>query len=154
MRPIHLVTSLAFVAACGGNRTPAPDLLPPQVELAQIGVRNLGLLGGTLDTRVSIRNPNSATIRGTGITLSLDVQGTRFGTTEWVRGYELASDSTVTFVVPVDFTWRTVGLAARNILNYGDVRYAISGRTALLVNGRTWYYPYAREGNVPLVRIP
>lgn len=148
------VMSVLLVAACAGNSQPAPDLLPPEVTLTEVGLRNAGLLGGTLDAKVAIRNPNSTTVRGTGILVSLDVQGTRFGTTEWVRGYELASDSTVTFVVPVDFTWRTVGLAARNILNYGDVRYAISGRTALLVNGRTWYYPYVREGNVPLVRIP
>ena len=67
---------------------------------------------------------------------------------------ELAGDSTVTFTVPVDFTWATVGLAARGVLGTGDVRYAISGRTYLLYQGEIWRFPYAREGSVPLVRIP
>ncbi len=153
MRNLALM-SVLLLAACGGNRAAAPDLLPPDVALTQIGIRNFGLMGGTLDTRVTIRNPNSVTIRGTGLTLSLDVQGHRFGTTEWLRGFELAGDSTVTFVVPVNFRWSTVGLAARNVLNTGDVQYAITGRTFLLVNGTTWRFPFAREGNVPLVRIP
>lgn len=146
--------AVLLAAACGGSSTRAPDLLPPQVELTQIGIRNFGLTGGTLDTRVSIRNPNSVVVRGTGITLSLDVQGHRFGTTEWTRAFELAGDSTVTFVVPVSFEWRTVGLAARSVLNTGDVQYDISGRTFVLVDGRTWRFPFARQGSVPLVRLP
>ena len=153
MRTLAVISVLAVVA-CGGSSTNAPDLIPPEVVLTQIGIRNFGLTGGTLDTKVSIRNPNSAVIRGTGITLSLDVQGTRFGTTDLVRGYELAGDSTVTFVVPVQFQWSVVGLAARNVLNTGDVQYAISGRTILLVNGKTWRFPFTHAGNVPLVRLP
>lgn len=145
---------ISLLTACGGGHTRAPDLLPPQVELTQIGMRNFGLTGGTLDATISIRNPNSATIRGTGILLSLDVQGRRFGTTDWSRPFELSADSTVTFVVPVDFTWRTAGLAARGVLNTGDVRYAISGRTYLLHLGEGWRFPFAREGSVPLVRVP
>ena len=153
MRTLAAISVIAL-AACGGNRTPGPDLLPPQVELTQIGIRNFGLTGGTLDTRVSIRNPNSAVIRSTGMTLSLDVQGHRFGTTESSHAFELAGDSTVVFVVPVQFQWSTVGLAARSVLNTGDVQYAISGRTLLLVNGTVWRFPFAREGTVPLVRLP
>ena len=148
------VLAALLAAACGGNSTPAPDLLPPQVELTQIAIRSFGLTGGTLDTKVSIRNPNSTVLRGTGITLSLDVQGHRFGTTEWSRAFELAGDSTVTFVVPVAFEWRTVGLAARNVLNTGDVQYDVSGRTFVLVEGRIWRFPFARQGSVPLVRLP
>ena len=154
MRHLALI-SIVAIAACGGGRASnAPDLLPPEVTLKEIGVKNLGLMGGTLDAQVTIRNPNSAAIRGTGIVLSLDVQGHRFGTTEWMRGFELAGDSTTTFTVPVDFTWRTAGMAARNVLNYGDVRYAISGRTFILLSGTIWRFPYVREGSVPLVRVP
>jgi len=153
MRHLALISVLAL-AACAGNSAPGPDILPPQVELTQIGIRNFGLTGGTLDTRVSIRNPNSTVIRSTGITLSLDVQGHRFGTTESAHAFELAGDSTVTFVVPIQFQWSTVGLAARSVLNTGDVQYAISGRTFLLVEGKIWRFPFAHEGNVPLVRLP
>ena len=153
MRTLAVISVLA-VAACGGNRTAGPDILPPQVELTQLGIRNFGLTGGTLDTKVSIRNPNSTVIRSTGITLSLDVQGHRFGTTESTHAFELAGDSTITFIVPVQFQWSTVGLAARGVLNTGDVQYAISGRTFLLVAGKIWHFPFAHEGNVPLVRIP
>lgn len=154
MRLTASIAALVLVAGCAGNSQPAPDLLPPEVTLTEIGLRNAGLLGGTLDAKVAIRNPNSTTVRGTGILVSLDVQGQRFGTTDWTRGYELAGDSTVTFVVPIDFRWSTVGLAARNVLSFGDVRYAISGRTYLLVDGRVWRFPYSREGTVPLVRVP
>jgi LEA14-like dessication related protein len=145
---------ISLLTACGGGRTGAPDLLPPQVELTQIGMRNFGLTGGTLDAKVSIRNPNSTTIRMSGLLLNLDVQGHRFGTTDYSRPTELAGDSTVTFSVPVDFTWRSVGLAARGVLGTGDVRYAISGRTYLLHQGESWRFPFAREGSVPLVRLP
>ena len=153
MRALAVIAVLA-VAGCAGNRAGAPDLLPPDVELQQIGMRNFGLTGGTLDARVSIRNPNSTTIRMSGLLLNLDVQGYRFGSTDYSRPTELAGDSTVTFTVPVDFTWRSVGLAARGVLGTGDVRYAISGRTYLLHQGESWRFPFAREGSVPLVRLP
>lgn len=148
------VVTLLMVSGCAGHRALAPDLLPPDVTLTQVAMRNFGLTGGTLDATVAIRNPNGVPIRGTGILLNLNVQGHRFGTTDWSRGYELAADSTVIFVVPVDFTWRTAGLAARNVLNTGDVRYEISGRTYLLIAGENWRFPYARQGSVPLVRVP
>lgn len=153
MRIIRLIVVLA-VAGCAGNRAMGPDLLPPEVTLEQIGMRNFGLTGGTLDAKVTVRNPNGSTIRVSGLLLNLDVQGNRFGTTDWSHPMELSGDSSSTFVVPVDFRWRTVGLAARAVLNTGDVRYAISGRTYVLYQGDTWRFPYTREGSVPLVRIP
>src|SRR5688572_22560431 len=153
MRQLTLLAVLA-VAGCAGDRAGAPDILPPDVQLTQIGMRNFGLTGGTLDAKVTVRNPNSATIRMSGLLLNLDVQGHRFGSTDYSRPTELAGDSSVTFSVPVDFTWRSVGLAARGVLGTGDVRYAISGRTYVLHLGETWRFPYAKEGNVPLVRIP
>lgn len=148
------ILSLLLVAGCAGRATNAPDLLPPEVTLTQIGMRNFGLTGGTLDTKVTLRNPNAGTMKLSGILLSLDVQGQRFGTTDWSHPAELTGDTTITFVVPVDFTWRTVGLAAREVLNTGDVRYAVSGRSYLLYQGEIWRFPYSREGSVPLVRIP
>lgn len=154
MRKLAVIAVLAVAACGGGSHSVAPDLLPPEVELKQIGVRSIGLTGGTLDAKVAIRNPNGTLIRGTGLRLALDVQGYRFGETEWTRGFELAPDSVVTFTVPVSFEWKTVGMAARGVLGYGDVRYAISGRTYVLYLGETWRFPYAREGSVPLVRIP
>lgn len=154
MRKLAVIALLAVAACGGGSHAVGPDLLSPEVELKQIGVRSFGLTGGTLDAKVAIRNPNGTTIRGTGLRLALDVQGYRFGETEWTRGFELAPDSIVTFTVPVSFEWKTVGMAARGVLGYGDVRYAISGRTYLLHLGETWRFPYSREGSVPLVRIP
>ncbi|HVX89789.1 MAG TPA: LEA type 2 family protein [Gemmatimonadales bacterium] len=145
---------LFLVTACAGNRTGGPDLLAPEVTLEQIGMRNFGLTGGTLDATVTVRNPNGSTIKVSGLLLNLDVQGHRFGTTDWSHPMELSADSSATFVVPVDFTWRTVGLAARQVLNTGDVRYAVSGRTHLLYQGEIWRFPYSREGSVPLVRVP
>lgn len=151
---IVALAGLLVVAGCAGRATNGPDLLPPEVTLTEIGMRNFGLTGGTLDTKVTIHNANSGTIKLSGLLLNLDVQGHRFGTTDWSHPAELAGDSTVTFTVPVDFTWRTVGLAARTVLNTGDVRYAVSGRTYLLYQGEIWRFPYAREGSVPLVRVP
>ena len=154
MRYLALITMLAVAACGGGSHSVAPDLLPPEVELKQIGVRSVGLTGGTLDAKVAIRNPNGVTIRGTGLRLTLDVQGYRFGETEWTRGFELAPDSIVTFTVPVSYEWKTVGLAARSVLGYGDVRYEISGRTYILLAGESWRFPFARQGSVPLVKVP
>lgn len=153
MRVIAVIAVLA-VAGCAGNRMVAPDLLPPEVTLTQIGMRNAGLTGGTLQATVQVRNPNSAVVRGTGINLTLEVQGARFGTTELQHGFELAGDSTATFLVPVDFEWRSVGLAARGVLNTGEVRYVVYGRTYVLWGGDTWRFPYSHEGSVPLVRVP
>jgi LEA14-like dessication related protein len=154
MRPTLLMALIVLAACGGGTNSVAPDLLPPEVELKQIGVRSVGLTGGTLDAKIAIRNPNGTTIRGTGLLLALDVQGYRFGETEWTRGFELAPDSVVTFTVPVSYEYKTVGLAARGVLGHGDVRYAISGRTYVIYLGDNWRFPFAREWSVPLVRLP
>jgi len=154
MRSLALATILAIAGCGGGSHSVAPDLLPPEVELRQIGVRSVGLTGGTLDAKIAIRNPNGTTIRGTGLRLALDVQGHCFGETEWTRGFELAPDSIVTFTVPVSYEWKTVGLAARGVLGYGEVRYEISGRTCILLAGENWRFPYSRQGNVPIVKLP
>src|SRR5258705_7499341 len=58
MRTLAVISVLAL-AGCAGKATNAPDLLPPEVTLTQIGMRNFGLTGGTLDTKVTLRNPNS-----------------------------------------------------------------------------------------------
>lgn len=154
MRKIAVIAVLAVAACGGGSNSVGPDLLPPEVELKQIGVRNFGMTGGTLDAEVAIRNPNGTAIRGTGLHLALDVQGHRFGDTEWTRGFELGPDSITTFTVPVAFEWKKVGPAAREVLGYGEVRYAVSGRTYVLHLGETWRFPYAGEGTVQLVRLP
>ena len=154
MRRLALIFVVLTLAGCAGNRSGAPDILPPDVTLTQIGMRNFGLTGGTLDAKVTVHNANSGTIKLSGLLLNLDVQGHHFGTTDWSHPAELAGDSTITFAVPVDFTWATVGLAARGVLSTGDVRYLISGRTYVLVSGTTWRFPYSKEGDVPLVRLP
>ena len=58
MRYLVVATVLAVAACGGGSHVVAPDLLPPEVELKQIGVRSVGLTGGTLDANWSAMDRN------------------------------------------------------------------------------------------------
>jgi hypothetical protein len=55
--------------------------------------------------------------------------------------------------VPLTFRWAALAGAARSVLDYGAVNYAINGKfTVTAPVGAPFDVPFSGQGNVPLLR--
>ena len=151
MRHLTLLAVLAL-SACAGRVSPE-SFLQPQVDLRQVAVRNLGLAGGTLELTLAFANPNHLALRGTALTAGLDLQGAHFGDIALGDEFALAAGDTTLLQVPLTFRWSGVAGAARGILDYGAVDYALKGNIAVNTPlGRAVSVPFSRQGNVPVLQ--
>lgn len=127
-----LVVALA-VAGC------VPRLEAPTVELASVRLRGLGLSGGTIDVRLSVRNPNRFALHAEGLTYDLDVLDTTASDELWLdlvsgrytERVEVGAQDSVVLSIPVDFAYGDLGGALRALLDRGSLRYRVQGRVML-----------------------
>ena len=149
-RIVTLAMSLSL-AACGG---PSPqDFLQPQVNLRQIGLRSVGVAGGTLDVQLAIANPNRIQVKGTQVSAALDVQGSHFGDIASTDPFTLTEQDTTLITLPLTFRWAGLTSAARSILDYGEVNYGLWGKLSVETPvGQPLEVPFNRTGAVPVVK--
>src|SRR5260221_12352639 len=81
MRSIRLLPLFLTVALtdCTTGQILPVAFLKPSVRLHHLSVRNVGLMGGTLDLVLAFHNPNRITVRGTRLQAGLDVESNHFG---------------------------------------------------------------------------
>ncbi len=153
MRKLLPLLALVVVAACGPGGVNPVNILKPDVRLHHLSVRNLGLSGGTLDVALAFHNPNQITLKGVGLTASLDIEGSRFGDVALTNPFTLAAKDTTLLTVPLTFKWSGVASAARSVLGYGAVNYGINGRFTINTPiGTPLEIPFSGQGNVPLLK--
>lgn len=148
-----LGTVAAVATGCGGGAYGSPRLLEPDVELTQVVVRGVGLLGGALDLVVDVENPNDLDLRVIGVDGGLETPEGPVGTIRSREVADLPARGTTTLVLPMRFEWRNVSSAFRTALGYGDLPYRFRGQVRLEYGDRILSYPFTREGRVPLVNV-
>jgi hypothetical protein len=136
--------------ACGGGAYRSPRLLEPEVELTQVIVRGVGLLGGALDLVVNVENPNDVDLRLVGVDGGLETPQGPVGSIRSREVEDIPAGGTATLVLPMRFEWKDVGNAFRTALGYGDLAYRFRGQVRLASGDRLLTYPFTREGRVPL----
>ena len=99
----------------------------PTIEVHRILVRNVTLVGGTLDVEVRVRNPNSYAIRATRLAVDLRVAGTPIGEIIHDAAFELPKAGTTPMTLPFDFRWDGVGAATRAAVLDGRFAYDFAG---------------------------
>jgi LEA14-like dessication related protein len=122
----------------------------PELSLNEVVVRNVGVLGGAVDLVLDVRNPNRYDLHGTAMNLALDVEGSHLGDVDLSRAFTLAGDSVTRLTVPMTFEWAGVGAAARAALNYGEVKYKLTGRSTMQTPFGMERIPITLEGTVPI----
>jgi LEA14-like dessication related protein len=148
-----LLATVALLAGCGPGGVNPADLIQPDVRLDHLAVRNVGLSGGTLDVVMAFHNPNHITLKGTSLSAGLDIEGNHFGDIALTNPFSLAGQDTTLLTLPLTFRWSAVGSAARSVLDYGAVNYAINGKFSVnLPAGTPLDVPFSGQGNVPLLR--
>jgi hypothetical protein len=66
------------------------------------------------------------------------------------RAFTLAGDSVTRLTVPMTCEWAGVGAAARAALNYGEVKYKLTGRSTMQTPFGMERSPITLEGTVPI----
>src|SRR5262245_39938363 len=118
-------------AACSAAQLAPLALIKPTVQLHHLGLRNVGLTGGTLDVVLAFYNPNRFTLRGSRLQAGVDIEGTHFGDAELAGPLSLADHDTTLVTAPLTFEWRGLGAAARSIVNSGAVSYQLKGTVSV-----------------------
>ena len=126
------------------------QFIMPELALNQVVVKNVGVLGGSVDLVLDIRNPNRYDLHGTAMNLALDVEGSHLGDVDFSRSFTLVGDSVTRLTVPMTFEWAGVGAAARAALNYGEVKYKLTGRSTMQTPFGMERIPVSLEGTVPI----
>jgi hypothetical protein len=146
---IGWATLAAMVTACAavGDYFKEPD-----IRLDQVIVRGVGLTGGVLDLVVDVHNPNSFDLRGIGLRVGFDVEGSHVGDIEYRDEFTVDRGDTSRLTLPVKFAWSGVGSAVRSALGYGEIPYEMKGEISLQTPFGRRAVPFSKEGRAPLTR--
>lgn len=114
-----------------------PKVEQPQVWLAGARLGSIGLSGGVVDVALSVYNPNSFTLRASGLTYDVELEDPagdgwmRFTEGRIDRDLEVSPGDTAVVTIPVEFDYGGVGRALRGLMERGTFDYRVSGVVAL-----------------------
>lgn len=122
---------------------------PPQVEVADVQLRGIGLLNQTLGVTLCVTNPNASELAFRSIQATLDAAGSPLaeGTSEAPVRLPPQSSTLVPFMVVS--TVRHLGPQLLNVLGTGSVAYRVHGSITLDTLGIT--LPFSRSGRFGLL---
>lgn len=138
-----------LIAGCAGI---GDNFREPDIELNQVNVRGLGVVGGNLDFVVDVYNPNNFDIRGTELRVGFDVEDSHLGDIEYREDFAVDRGDTTRLTLPLRFAWAGVGGAVRSALGYGDIPYKMKGEVSLQTPFGRRSVPFQKEGRAPLTR--
>lgn len=140
---------VALLAGCAGV---GDFFQEPDVRLAHVVVRSVGLTGGTLDFAVDVHNPNRFDLRGTELRVGFDVENSHLGDVDFSQDFAVQRGDTTRLTLPVSFQWAGVGSAVRAALGYGQIPYKMAGEISLQTPFGARAVSFSREGRAPLSR--
>src|SRR5918912_3687854 len=124
MRRFVVLSAITAVAAAAGCATLARQAFQqPVVSVRDIRLNGLGLNGGSVDVALNVYNPNNYRLDATRVTYRLLFDTVTFATGALTERQTVQARDTLRLLIPVNFTYRGVGEAGRQILNTGSVNY-------------------------------
>ena len=151
-RPLVLFALLLFAALTAGCATLSGIKEKPQITVADIELKNAGLLENAFTVMLRVMNPNNVGIDVRAVTCNLSLNGREFARGAAESGARLEPYSSV--LVPVDVYSSTVDMAgalarALRLGVRGDdaSRYALEGPAVVNVRGFDIKVPFKSEGD-------
>ena len=154
MRKVALSVAAAMVAAtvsgCAalGRRV----FEEPTVSFRELRVAGLGLTGGSLDVVLSVYNPNGYNLDATRLTYNLVLDSVPFAAGALDQKFTVQDRDSTMVRLPIDFTWRGIGEAGRQLLNSGAVNYRVTGDVTVGTPLGTFTRPYDPRGRYTALR--
>ena len=124
----------------------------PVVSYKDAYITGLGLSGGTLEVVLSIYNPNSFRLDGTGLTYRIAVDSVPFGNGSLSDRFTVQEGDSTTVRLPLSFTYAGVGQAGRQLIQTGSVNYTVSGDITVGTPIGSFTRPYSGRGRLTTLR--
>lgn len=121
---------------------------PPQVEVAAVELRGLGLLDQTLGVTLCVTNPNTSELSLRRIRVAVDAAGSPLAEGVSEAPIRLPPQSSVLVPFTVVSTIRHLGPQLLGIVRMGAVQYRLHGSVTLDILGIT--LPFSRNGQLGL----
>jgi LEA14-like dessication related protein len=120
----------------------------PVVDVKDVRVRSVGLMGGSLDVVLSVSNPNEYRLDATKITYNFFVDTTEVVTGVIERMITLEEKGRVEIIVPVNFGYAAMSMAMREYLAHGALNYRVTGQFTIVTPFGNMTRPYSGRGRV------
>jgi LEA14-like dessication related protein len=124
----------------------------PVVTYKDAVITGLGLSGGSLEVVLSIYNPNSFRLDGTGLTYRIAVDSVPFGNGSLSDRFVVQEGDSTQVRLPLSFTYAGVGQAGRQLIQTGSVNYTVSGDITVGTPIGTFTRPYSGRGRLTTMR--
>jgi LEA14-like dessication related protein len=145
MRRFVGLTVVALAAA--GCATIARNAFQePVVSVRDVRLNGIGFTGGSVDVALNVYNPNNYRLDATRITYRLLFDTVTFATGALTEQQSVQARDTLLLTIPVNFTYRGVGEAGRQILNTGSVNYRLAGDVTVASPLGNFTVPYSATG--------
>lgn len=150
MKRITVVVLAAAVTACAslGRAT----FREPVVTYKDAVITGLGISGGSLEVVLSVYNPNSYRLDGTGLTYRINVDSVPFGSGNLNERFTVQEGDSTMVRLPLSFTYAGVGQAGRQLIQTGSVQYTVSGEITVGTPIGTFTRPYSGKGTLTTMR--
>jgi LEA14-like dessication related protein len=142
-----LVLSTVTLAATVGCATLARQAFQePVVTVRDVRLNGIGLTGGSVDVALNVYNPNNYRLDATRLTYRLLFDTVTFATGALDQRQTVQARDTLHVLIPVNFTYRGVGEAGRQIMNTGTVNYRLLGDVTVGSPVGSFTVPYSTTG--------
>jgi LEA14-like dessication related protein len=150
MRRFALVVTATLAIGCAS--VARSIFREPVVSVRDAVITGLGLSGGTLEVVLSIYNPNSYRLDGTGLTYQIAVDSVPFGNGSLAQQFAVQEGDSTTVRLPLQFTYAGVGQAGRQLIQTGSVDYTVSGDITVGTPIGSFTRPYSGRGRLTTIR--
>lgn len=150
MKRIMVVLLAAAATACAslGRAT----FREPVVTYKDAVITGLGISGGNLEVVLSVYNPNSYRLDGTGLTYRINVDSVPFGSGNLNERFTVQEGDSTMVRLPLSFSYAGVGQAGRQLIQTGSVQYTVSGEITVGTPLGTFTRPYSGKGRLTTMR--
>lgn len=122
---------------------------PPQVEVASVRLRDVGLLDQTLDVTLCATNPNASELAFRRVQVAVDAAGSPLAAGTSEAPVRLPPQSSILMPFTVVSTVRNLGPQFLGVLGTGAVEYWVHGSITLDTVGLA--VPFSRSGRLGLL---
>jgi LEA14-like dessication related protein len=148
----RITLSLLVVAATACASMGRAAFREPVVTYKDAVITGLGLSGGSIEVVLSIYNPNSFRLDGTGLTYRVAVDSVPFGNGTLSDRFAVQEGDSTTVRLPLSFTYAGVGNAGRQLIQTGSVNYTVSGDITVSTPIGSFTRPYSGRGRLTTIR--
>ena len=147
MRRFIVLSAVTLAATAAGCATLARQAFQePVVSVREVRLNGIGLTGGSVDVALNVYNPNNYRLDATRITYRLLFDTVTFADGALTEQQTVQARDTLRLLIPVNFTYRGVGEAGRQILNTGSVNYRLLGDVTVGSPVGSFTVPYSTTG--------